>query len=381
MKNDDHHEENALPPEIEELYHSGQITIHDVNPLVEFREELIRSVPQPEDDFKERLGELLFTTTKMHWRSKRNRSIRQPSLRLILTLVGMFLVSIVVLAVSGILQQFINQDAGLNTVFRSGEGVVLDQRKTIDQYTVNLEWAYADTNRLSVGFSMPDFICPVTYTFCDVSVTVINQAGVEVNQLDSSSDVGQTERVYLYNFALSDLAPDMLFYTFQLHIIPFGVTNIDTPDSSGIVQTQREDINDPIEFIINVPISADVRLLTEPQNATDHGITITLQRVIVSSSQTRIAVCYIPPATERVWMAIPNLTTTGAVVSGGGTAVTVSGIGESRREVCNEFTYNTAMLDYMGEWQLEITDLVGMGDSGTDQQRVVGSWIFKFVIP
>lgn len=383
MKNDDRYEENALPPEIDELRRSGQITTDDVDPLVKFRDELIRSAPKPENDFKERLWERLFTANKVvHKRSRWNRSLHPPSLCLVLTLFGMLLLTItVVLAVSGTLERFIDQDAGLNTVFRSGEGIVLDQSKTVDNYTVHLEWAYADANRLSVGFTMPDFICPATSTFCDVSVSVIDQAGIELDQLDSQADVAQTERVYLYNFARSNLAPDVLSYTFQLRVTPFGVTNLSTAEDSGIIQTRREDLNVPIEFTVNIPIDGNVRLLTEPQSTVDHDVTITLQRVIVAPSQTRISVCYLPPVTERAWMAIPSLTIEGVAVSGGGAATTVSGIGESAGEVCNEFTYDTAMFQYMGEWQLEITDLVGMGEGGNDQQRITGSWMFVFVVP
>jgi hypothetical protein len=75
------------------------------------------------------------------------------------------------------------------------------------------------------------------------------------------------------------------------------------------------------------------------------------------------------------------LTADGTEVVGGGATDFVSGVGESSSEICNEHLYNAAMFDYTGNWQLEITELVGFGSSGADQQRIVGSWMFEFVVP
>jgi hypothetical protein len=65
----------------------------------------------------------------------------------------------------------------------------------------------------------------------------------------------------------------------------------------------------------------------------------------------------------------------------GGAVQPITGIGESEGETCSEFAYSAALFDYTGTWQFEITELVGIGSSGDDQQRIAGVWNFEFVVP
>jgi hypothetical protein len=39
------------------------------------------------------------------------------------------------------------------------------------------------------------------------------------------------------------------------------------------------------------------------------------------------------------------------------------------------------MYNYKGEWRFEITELVGFGSRGDNQQRIKGEWLFRFVVP
>ncbi|MCA9889756.1 MAG: hypothetical protein KC546_15355, partial [Anaerolineae bacterium] len=51
-------------------------------------------------------------------------------------------------------------------------------------------------------------------------------------------------------------------------------------------------------------------------------------------------------------------------------------------DACQDYTYYAGMFDYTGDWQLEITELIGFGSGGgDDQQRIVGSWSFAFRVP
>lgn len=44
--------------------------------------------------------------------------------------------------------------------------------------------------------------------------------------------------------------------------------------------------------------------------------------------------------------------------------------------------YNAAFHERFGEWQLEIKELIGFGNSGADAQqtRISGAWVFDFTI-
>ncbi len=131
-------------------------------------------------------------------------------------------------------------------------------------------------------------------------------------------------------------------------------------------------------FDFSVPLVSDQRVLTAAQTATDHDIPITLERVTVSPSQTRVVICFTPPDPARRWTGIPHLTTdAGDVPGGGGVQPYMDG-----ERTCDDYTYFAGMYDYRGDWQLEITELVGFGSGGgDDQQRIAGSWKFQFVVP
>jgi hypothetical protein len=104
---------------------------------------------------------------------------------------------------------------------------------------------------------------------------------------------------------------------------------------------------------------------------------LTLKQVTVSPSQARVVVCFVPPDLTRQWTAVPQLTTdAGEIPGGGGVRPFMEG-----DESCQDYTYFAGMFDYTGEWRLAITELIGFGSGGDDQQRITGSWVFEFFIP
>jgi len=121
-------------------------------------------------------------------------------------------------------------------------------------------------------------------------------------------------------------------------------------------------------------------VLAPALDAADGGITLTLDRVVITPSQVRLTLCYADPAPDRTWTLIPDLSAGDEAVTGGGATENVpSGI-DGR--TCSRFTYNAAMAGYTGEWSLRVSEMVGFGPGGgADQQRIPGDWRFTFVVP
>jgi hypothetical protein len=132
-------------------------------------------------------------------------------------------------------------------------------------------------------------------------------------------------------------------------------------------------------FDFSISLVSEQRVMNTPQTTVDQDITVTLRQVTISPSQTRVTICFTPPDLTRQWTSIPYLTTrAGEVVGGGG----VQPLPPVNDETCEAYTYFAGMFDYTGEWRLEISELVGFGSGGgNDQQRIAGSWIFEFVVP
>ncbi len=136
----------------------------------------------------------------------------------------------------------------------------------------------------------------------------------------------------------------------------------------------------PFVFDFSLPLSADQRVLAPALDAADGGITLTLDRVVITPSQVQVTLCFADPAPDRTWTLIPDLSAGGQPVAGGGATDNVpSGVAG---RTCSRFTYNAAMSDYAGEWTLRVSELVGFGPGGgDDQQRITGDWRFTFVVP
>jgi hypothetical protein len=385
MTNPDNMDANkTLPSEIETLYREKLITSEEVQPVLNLRHDLMRAAPQPRAGFQNQLAQRLQVEFEQQKRSNRGLKLRMRFVAHLATAVIAILTIGVgaVLAVNAILQQFISHDAGLNAVFIAGGGIELNQSRTVGNYTVNLEWANADNNRLTLGFTVSGFECPTDYMICNINVKVLDQNGQEIPTIDGRRGESQSVYIHLYNFDFSSHVSNETISTFQLQITPYGMTNEGhDPDQPNVIRGQTVILSEPIVLNFSVPMSGDVRVYNTPQSADDENITMTLRRVTVSPSQTRVTICFVPPTSERSWITIPHLTADGTEVVGGGATDFVSGVGESSSEICNEHLYNAAMFDYTGNWQLEITELVGFGSSGADQQRIVGSWMFEFVVP
>ncbi|HRL14195.1 MAG TPA: hypothetical protein PKX07_20105, partial [Aggregatilineales bacterium] len=353
-------------------------TMHEIT---DFETILSAAAPLPHADWESALAQQLHLEFKQRHRARqmlRTASARHPSG---LNLRGMALLLLVLLggvgmvfAVNSILRQFIQSDSGLNAVFERGEGSALDLSQTQGAFTLNLQWANADDHRLTLGFSLTGPECAAEHDFCDIGVSVTDAQGRDIPLLDGRAYEQATTRDYLYNFDLAgvDLAADS--FGFQLSVVPYAITHTEpVPDRPGVTNTRSERLSEPIVLNAVISTSRDVRLFTDSLASANADITLTLRRVTVTPSQTRVAICFEPPSADRSWTAIPWLRAGGTAVAGGGAVQPVTGIGEASNEVCSEFIYNAAMSDYSGSWLLEISELIGFGSGGgADQQRIAG---------
>ncbi|MCZ7544229.1 MAG: DUF4179 domain-containing protein [Anaerolineae bacterium] len=306
----------------------------------------------------------------------------------------------IALALGARLQQLLNQDAGLRAVFESDLGTELNLSQTIDGYTVTLEWAYADGNRLTVAYTIAG--APgVAYTNLEGGshrLLYLGPPPVELPGLfgvgnafsddppyEPSQQVGNVSaNTYTFDLTALDPVPDVLDLRLELEVTAVTTlkrTQIPDPASADYEAFWGRPIG-PFVFAFSLPVHSLARVLTAPQTATDQGVAITLARVTVTSSQTRLLLCFEAPDPARHWTLIPRLTTDEETVAesllGGGVREVAGETGHT----CNEFIYNAAMYAYHDAWELEIIELVGFGSGGgNDQERIAGSWRFTFTVP
>lgn len=373
--------------------------------LTEFENKLMLSSPQPRENFKQELAQQLLKEFEQQQPVQHSltvipaRKYRKLSVRAAAVLVAILTVGIgVVIAMSTVFQQFIGHDPGLQAIYEQGLGHEIGMSQTHDGYTVTLEWAYADGNRLTLAYIIAGH-SGTQYTDLsnDVYQLRMRDTGEEIPFIQGMSALID-ENGEGVGWGVADVVPtsDRIFMirthdlgavevdgrsSLDLHL-EVGVYGLTSPRPSQVTVEQFEAMKEKPEglftFDFSIALVDEQRVMETQLTAIDQNITVTLERVIVSPSQTRVVVCFVPPDPARQWTAIPRLTTAqGEVPGGGGVRPYTDG-----DLTCDDYTYFAGMFDYTGEWRLEISELVGFGSGGgNDQQRIAGSWIFEFVVP
>ncbi|MBZ0291124.1 MAG: DUF4179 domain-containing protein [Anaerolineae bacterium] len=372
--------------------------------LTEFENKLILSAPQARAGFENELAQQLKREFVQRRRAKqvltaRPRWQRRLSRRATLILAVVLAVGIgTVIAMNVFLKQFIDLDAGLKAIYEQGLGHEIGINQSHEGFTVTLEWAYADGNRLTLAYIIQGQAgTPYTNLESSVYRLSLRDTGEEIPfyqgmgaLIDQNGDAvgwgAPPDTIVTSDRALEistyDLSPintdDSPFLNLRLEVAPYGVT-LQQRTRLPIEQfdDMREGPETPFTFDFSVPLVDDQRVFNTALTTTDQDITIRLHEVKVAPSQTRVVICFTPPDPARQWTAIPYLTTDeGEVPGGGGVQPFMDG-----EASCQDYTYFAGMMDYTGEWRLEITELIGFGSGGDDQQRIPGSWVFEFTVP
>lgn len=375
--------------------------------MLTLREAISHTAPTPPDGLQARIGARILQSASSAAQGKQRSTYRRFTMgRAAVLLLGMLIVGTgVAFAISTALQQFITSDAGLDWVYGKGRGHEIGLSQTIDGFTVTLEWAYADGNRLNLAYTIQGQPGgEYTNLTSDQNRLTLGNSGIDVPMIQSMNGmpIGSSGE-YLYREYLSREA--MPVYDRSLSVTTYDLSMIppqDLPELDlrfevrvyGVTVQQRTQI--PIEkfdemkkgpeeaFVLDftLPLDGEQRVFNTPLTVTDNDIPLTLQRVMVTPSQVRFVLCIAPPAPDRKWTAIPYLTANGGEVAGGGAVSDIANVGETAGQMCMQYLYNAGMYDYRGEWRLEITELVGFGSGGgNDQQRIAGSWAFEFTVP
>lgn len=297
------------------------------------------------------------------------------------------------LAVYTQMQQLIQDDAGLQTVLDRGLGHEVGLRQTVGDFTVTLDWAYADDNRLTLAYSLrgrpgvqyaslesaPYAVTvrgsDTALSFVQGTSVLLDARGQVITDLDALTSANGSMVVRTYD--LGGLAlDDREALDLRVELTAYGVANRQRMlipfDAAPLMQSSA------FGFEFSVPLAGQRRALRAPQTATAQDITLTLREVVVTPSQTRLRLCFTPPDPARQWLAIAALTTdAGEVMATGGARPFVEG-----DQHCQDALYTEPLFEVAGRWRLMVTELVGFGaGGGADQVRVAGAWLFDFTIP
>ncbi len=369
--------------------------------LARFCRAVAAAAPAPRAEFAESLNGRLRTRVvaqegRLMWRMKHTRLTTKIALALLAALV----IVTVVYAVDALLQRVINNDAGLKAINDAELGTPLNLSQTVDGLTVNLQWVYADENRISIGYIV-DGEGPLDSPAQDYYPMLPRLTDADGNEFPSAGGMGYTgeggEAAQVSSFDTSKV--EALPETLNLHLeLSVEIITQDTratlnaqptpaPGSTPVIQS-RELGNSPFEgpygpFTFDFSVSTrQSRIIDLDQTVTDQDVPITLKRVIIAPSQTRIEVCFDPPVDkEGGWALIAFLSINGSDLLTENPPV-APGDQPLEGTNCHSLIYNAAFGERTGDWQLRIPELVGFGATGADalQTRISGAWVFDFTV-
>ena len=255
--------------------------------------------------------------------------------------------------------------------------------QTINGVTVTLENAYADANRIFVGFTVKDTAkryIPHQMKLTDATGTEFpGQLGMGVG---GQSDIlgmelppGEGSSIWQFDAAAVKGMPQELNLSFETYFSPM------TKHAGPRIG--------PFTFDFTMPFVAG-QVIWVDQTAEADGVLVTLEKVVITPSETRAFIRIDSPEAEKDWrpiiaLELPNGTSKGFALS--------SHLDGRTRA----YSFLGDFSDQHGEWILKVTELVSfdvppieeiqerkiveLTESQMKRTRLTGPWVFPLEVP
>lgn len=318
-----------------------------------------------------------------------------------LALVLCLAVGTVAYAALPLLNRVFQMDAGLRQVDQADLVQQLHLSQTVDGVTVTLERAYADANRIVVGYTIK---APNGQRYEARRLTLTDAAGTVFHEtvgfgVSGASDIleaapppGEKVNVVSFDAAPVEGAPAALDLRLEMELeeraLPPGASaSPPTPGGLPAEAPMRVEVQPlPVGRIIG-PFTFDFRTPFIPgrviemnQTVEDAGVAVRLERLVVTPSETRATICFTAPdGGRRQWVPILTLEAGNEQYAGGIVSKTFYEGGEG----CYQGSFLASLHDQGGAWRLTVSELVGEDtDLPTEPQiRLAGPWVFRFRVP
>src|SRR5664279_262596 len=199
-------------------------------------------------------------------------------------------------------------DPGLQGASEADLVTVFNQKQTIDGVSATLDYAYADSNRISFSVSSQgDVAIGDSYQFGDVKLS--DDAGHVFQSMFGGGGGGgggdaqsgslsySISTVGSYDPAILTDAPDKINLRIE---VPLNFVRLGGENAQGLPNAASAPSQDTVEkvigpFVYNVTIPFIHGQVVEPhQTVTAKGITIRLDRLVIAPSLTRGVICVDP---------------------------------------------------------------------------------------
>jgi hypothetical protein len=324
-------------------------------------------------------------------------------------------------AVVPVVSRLFQQDAGLRQVEQANLVQELNLSQTVDGVTVTLERAYADANRIVVGFTIKG---PNGQRYDARHLTLTDAAGTAFSGMVGYGVTGQSDilqvslppgegaDVICFDAAPVQGAPAELDLRLVMEVREFvlpldapepplnPISPPDEPPASMVVEAlpvPEGDILGLFTFEFSVPFIPG-RVAEVNQTVEAAGVAVRLERVVITPSETRAYLRFDWPSGEvEWWMPIAMLQAPGE------DGKSYAGYVGSYGPASYQYGFLAPLYDRHGEWTLTVTELVGedidrlesqilrqadsavvlvdAAEAAEFQTRLAGPWVFRFRVP
>lgn len=309
------------------------------------------------------------------------------------------IVAIMALGVVGVLAQGGGEpdprDPGLRAADEQGLVTYFEETQTIDNISVTLEYVYADANRVSTSFTaeaeLPadddGFVYFESSLATDADVTLTNIFGGGGGGVGGGGGGGPTDAPDATAVKVQRSASQNNYDVFsnaelpdELDLTLTIVARKAAPGSADSMAPRTNPATDEVvatfTYEVTVPVYTG-KQLPEPQTVSAHDVEITLQDVVVTTTMTRVVLCFEapPPTTSNFpWAARPQLAIGEDVVVA---EQAVWGqmpplqVAESFDDDCTVLFLTESLLGQEGTWTLTIPALVAPVPVSQDALRTI----------
>jgi hypothetical protein len=267
-------------------------------------------------------------------------------------------------ALEPLLNGVFNMEPGTQQIIELNLAQRVHISRALGGFTVTIERVYADSNRVVIGYSVAtppghgysvDFMDPVLTTPDGTALPAGGGMG--------SGNVGNTQgNVLFFDASGIDGSPEAL----QLHLVAQGLGGMEHAGSPDVRPFQIAGL---LAFDLTVPFHPG-RVAEPHRSVTVGGQTVTLERVVVTVSETRVYLRGIQPdwvigtLTVGSWTSDPGGNPQGGPIGAG---IAPDGL--------TVISYGDALYDRHGEWTLVVSY------ANNSQAPKGGPWTFHFALP
>lgn len=307
-------------------------------------------------------------------------------------------------SVAPVVERLFQQEAGLRHVEQADLVQELNLSQRVDGVTVTLERAYADANRIVVGFTIKG---PNGQRYDAHRLTLTDAAGTvfsgtigygvtgQSDILQVSLPPGEGAYVLAFDAAPVQGTPEELDLRLMMEVVKLALPPV-APEPSPTLEgppaeppmavvleplptPEEEAIVGPFTFDFSVPFIPG-RVAEVNQTVEAAGVAVQLERVVVTPSETRAYLRFDPPGeAEMRWAPIVMFKAPGEK-SQSQSYFAYSVNDDSPIHQCGLLA---SLYDQRGEWTLTVTELVGtdLSQQPSEDVRLAGPWVFRFRVP